>query len=266
MKRLIIITLSLCLLTTFMVTPCSALTIFETDYDTDKYTETIITFDIPDEVPEGWLPLRAASQYLPITIDWDNVTKEIIVKADLYANKLNSLKEKRYKIDILSSLYFEDLMVIDGVTYCSPRFLTTRLPNMSFRYNGEIYYFQGETKTSKLIHGEDAFRKEVLSTMYNIKLVLPEDYKLIRSCLTGGVRQKIIKSDMVTYNAYVYPTARKPIAYIVNWKYSDIAYLIAHEAYHVWLERNTKQSEKLAIEYGQKVSYELNITKNKMGD
>lgn len=248
------------------VTPCHALTIFETDYDADKYTETIITFDIPDKVPEDWLPLRAASQYLPITVDWDNATREIIVKANLYANKLNSLKEKRYKIDILCSLYSDDLMIVDGVTYCSPRFLTIRLHRASFRYNGEVYYFKGEIETSKLIRGEDAFRKKVLTNMYNLKLALPEDYKLIRSCLTGGIKQVKPEDADVFANAYVYPTARKPIAYIVGGEYSDITYLISHEAYHVWLARNARQSEKLAREYGQRVSNELNNTKNKMGD
>lgn len=256
MKHLALI-LTLCL---YLTVPCSALTLFQTDYDGDIYTETIISFDtpIPDSVPEGWLPLREASQYLPITVDWDNTTKEIIVKADLYANKLNSLKEKRYKLNNLST---EDLIVVNGVTYCSPKFLTTRLPHISFRYNGELYYLQGETKTSKLIQGEDAFRKEVLTTMYNIKLALPEDYELIRSCLTGGIRQKIIKNEIVTYNAYVYPTARKPIAYIIDYKHSDLSYLISHEAYHVWLVRNTSQSEKLAIEYGQRVSNDLRNNK-----
>lgn len=256
MRRIILFALVLAL----TVTPCHALTLFQTDYDGDSYTETTISFNtpIPDSVPEDWLPLREASNYLPITVDWDNTTKEIIVKADLYANKLNSLKEKRYKADNLSA---EDLIVVNGVTYCSPKFLTTRLPHISFRYNGELYYLQGETKTSKLIQGEDAFRKEVLTTMYNIKLALPEDYKLIRSCLTGGIRQKIIKNEIVTYNAYVYPTARKPIAYIVDYKHSDLPYLISHEAYHVWLVRNASQSEKLAIEYGQRVSNYLRNNK-----
>ena len=233
-----------------------ALCLFQSNYDSDEYIETKVVFDtqIPNNIPEDWLPLREASKYLPITVDWNDATKEIIVKADLYINKLNSLKEKRYKADNLST---EDLIVVNGVTYCSPRFLTTRLPHVSFRYNGELYYFKGETKTSKLVHGEDAFRKEVLTTMYNIKLALPEDYNLIRSCLTGGIEQKIMKSDIVTYNAYIYPTTNRPIAYIVNWKYSDVSYLIAHEAYHVWLEHNARQSEKLATEYGQKVSYDL---------
>lgn len=264
MRRIITVALIFCLITT----PCHALTLFQTDYDGDSYTETTISFNtpIPDSVPEGWLPLREASNYLPITVDWDNTTKEIIVKADLYANKINAIKEKRYKIDTLSSLYFEDLMVVNGVTYCSPRFLTNRLPNVSFRYSGEVYYFQGETETSKLIRGDDDFKNKVLTTMYNIKLALPEDYKLIRSCLTGGIKQVKPEDADVFANAYVYPTVRNPIAYIVGGKYSDITYLIAHEAYHVWLERNARQSEKLAREYGQRVSNELNNTKNKMGD
>ena len=203
-KYRLLAVLTICLLITTCIPVNSyALCLFQSDYDSDEWTEEKITYDIPEGVNPNWLPLRDVSEHLPITVDWDAATKEIIVKSDLYVNSTNLLKEKRYQIDMLYC--YEDLIVVNGVTYCSPRFLTTRLPHVSFRYNGELYYFKGETKTSKLVHGEDAFRKEVLTTMYNIKLALPEDYNLIRSCLTGGIRQKIIKSDMVTYNAYVYP-------------------------------------------------------------
>ena len=68
MRHIILFALVLCLI----VTPCSALTIFETDYDSDIYTESTPSFLIPNEIPEGWLPLRAAAEYLPISVDWDN--------------------------------------------------------------------------------------------------------------------------------------------------------------------------------------------------
>lgn len=254
------------LILTLTITPCSALSIFETDYDANKYTETTITFDILDEVPEGWLPLRAAAEYLPISVDWDDQAREIIVRADLYKSKLSLLKEKRYKIDNLCPLYSDDLIIVNGVTYCSPKFLTIRLPNVSFRYNGEIYYLKGETKTSTLIQGDDQFRNKVLTTMYNIKLALPEDYSLIRSCLTGGIKQVSPEDADVFANAYVYPLRRNPIAYIVGGEYSDIANLIAHEGYHVWLERNERQSEKEAREYGQMISNRLNEMRDEVRD
>lgn len=254
------------LILTLTITPCSALSIFETDYDANKYTETTITFDILDEVPEGWLPLRAAAEYLPISVDWDDQAREIIVRADLYKSKLSLLKEKRYKIDNLSTLYSDDLMIVNGVTYCSPKFLTIRLPNVSFRYNGEVYYLKGETKTSTLIQGDDQFRNKVLTTMYNLKLALPEDYSLIRSCLTGGIKQVSPEDADVFANAYVYPTRRNPVAYIVGGEYSDIANLIAHEGYHVWLERNERQSEKEAREYGQMISNRLNEMRDEVRD
>ena len=110
------------------------------------------------------------------------------MRADLYKSKLSLLKEKRYKIDNLKALYSDGLMIVNGLAYCSPKFLSIRLPNVSFRYNGEIYYLKGETKTSTLIQGNDSFRNKVLTTMYNLKLALPEDYSLIRSCLTGGIK------------------------------------------------------------------------------
>ena len=254
MRQLITITLLLCL----TLTPCHALTLFTTDYDSDTYTESTPSFLIPSDVPEGWLPLRAAAEYLPINVDWDDATREIIVRADLYKSKLSLLKEKRYKIDNLCPLYSDDLMIVNGVTYCSPKFLTIRLPNVSFRYNGEVYYLKGETETSTLIQGDESFRNKVLTSMYNLKLALPEDYSLIRSCLTGGIKQVSPEDADVFANAYVYPSRRNPVAYIVGGEYSDIANLIAHEGYHVWLERNEGQSEKEAREYGQMISNRLN--------
>ena len=240
MRQLIIITLLLCL----TLTPCYALTIFTTDYDSDTYTESTPSFLIPSDVPEGWLPLRAAAEYLPISVDWDGQAREIIVRADLYKSKLNLLKEKRYKIDNLCPLYSDDLMIVNGVTYCSPKFLTIRLPNVSFRYNGEVYYLKGETKTSTLIQGDESFRNKVLTTMYNLKLALPEDYSLIRSCLTGGIKQVSPEDADVFANAYVYPSRRNPVAYIVGGEYSDIANLIAHEGYHVRQAREGREIEE----------------------
>ena len=262
MRQLITITLLLCL----TLTPCHALTLFTTDYDSDQYAKSTPSFLIPSDVPEGWLPLRAAAEYLPISVDWDNATREIIVRADLYKSKLSLLKEMRYKIDNLCPLYSDDLMIVNGVTYCSPKFLTIRLPNVSFRYNGEVYYLKGEIKTSTLIQGDEPFRNKVLTTMYNLKLALPEDYSLIRSCLTGGIKQVSPEDADVFANAYVYPSRRNPIAYIVGGEYSDIANLIAHEGYHVWLERNEGQSEKEAREYGQMISNRLNEMRDKGRD
>ena len=262
MRRIILFALVLCL----TVTPCNALTLFTTDYDSDTYTESTPSFLIPSDVPEGWLPLRAAAEYLPISVDWDDQAREIIVRADLYKSKLSLLKEKRYKIDKLNILYSDDLMIVNGVTYCSPKFLTIRLPNVSFRYNGEVYYLKGETETSTLIQGDESFRNKVLTTMYNLKLALPEDYSLIRSCLTGGIKQVSPEDADVFANAYVYPSRRNPVAYIVGGEYSDIANLIAHEGYHVWLERNERQSEKEAREYGQMISNRLNEMRDKGRD
>ena len=246
--------------------PCHALTIFTTDYDSDQYTESTPSFLIPNEVPEGWLPLRAAAEYLPISVEWDDATREIIVRADLYKSKLSFLKEMHYKIDNLCPLYSDDLMIVNGVTYCSPKFLTIRLSNVSFRYNGEVYYFKGETKTSTLIQGDESFRNKVLTTMYNLKLALPEGYSLIRSCLTGGIKQVSPEDADVFANAYVYPTHKNPAAYIVGGEYSDIANLIAHEGYHVWLERNERQSEREAREYGQMISNRLNEMRDERRD
>ena len=59
-----------------------------------------------------------------------------------------------------------------------------------------------------------------------------------------------------------YPAASRPVAYIVaNCKGADLAELIAHEAYHVYLYRHGRQSESGARDYGQRVKQDLlNIT------
>lgn len=130
----------------------------------------------------------------------------------------------------------------------------------SFLYKGELYIYDGEIVASKLIQGDEDFRKNALTTMYWIKTALPEDYERIRKCLTGGIKKSEKKNDMQSNTlAYVYPNARKPIAYIVvsNAHSSYLAELIAHEAHHVWLKEVNGNNEKVASEYGKRVATEL---------
>jgi hypothetical protein len=78
--------------------------------------------------------------------------------------------------------------------------------------------------------------------------------------LTGGIQQEEPEKGLLTYAAYIYPAARRPVACIVTGgSGADLAELIAHEAYHVHLHRRGRDSEGAAREYGRRVA-ELLLT------
>lgn len=233
MKRLaLILTLCLCL-----SVPCSALTFFQADYDADVYTtETVYEGD--------WLPLRELSSILPYTVEWKDRTIYI------YADKTWTIQPDSY--------IPEGVQIVNGVTYVTPEYMKRFLPGVSFVYGGELYVFAGETERSRLVRGDDAFRQNALTALYRIKLALPEDYKLIRNSLTGGIQQEEPEEGLLTYAAYIYPAARRPVACIVaDCSGANLAELIAHEAYHVYLHRHGRQSESGARDYGRRVKADL---------
>ena len=234
MRRIILFTLILAL----TVTPCSALTVFDADYDRDEWTETVVY--------EGdWLPLRKLSQVLPYTVEWKDRTVYI------YAERTWTIRPDWWLPP--------GVQIVDGVTYVSPAYLRRFLPGTSFLYAGELYVFRGETQRSQLVRGDADFRERVLTTMYRLRLALPEDYRLIRDCLTGGIEETALP-DRLPYStlAYVYPTTPRPTAYIVaDCSWANLAELIAHEAYHVHLTRRGRDSEDAAEDYGRRVSADL---------
>lgn len=233
MKRLaLILTLCLCL-----SVPCSALTFFQADYDADEWTtETVYEGD--------WLPLRELSSILPYTVEWKDRT--IFIHAD----KTWTIKPDWYLP--------EGVKIVDGVTYVTPKYMKRLVPN-SFLFRTGLYVFAGETKRSALVRGEEDFRREVLTTMYRLRLALPEDYRLIRDCLTGGIEQGAWRDWMPDgAAAYVYPGRQHPTAYIVaDFRWADLTELIAHEAHHVWEYRNSGIDEDAAEAYGDMVKARL---------
>lgn len=233
MRRIITIVLILCLITM----PCHALTLFQTDYDGDSYTtETVYEGD--------WLPLRKLFQVLPYRVEWKDRTVYI------YADKTHTIRPDWYLP--------EGVKIENGVTYVSPAYMRRFLPGRAFLYAGELYVFRGETQRSKLVRGDDAFREKVLTTMYRLRLALPEDYRLIRDCLTGGIEQSEGQGWMPAGAlSYVYPGHKRPTAYIIAGRWANLAELIAHEAYHVHLTRRGRDSEDAAREYGRRVCADL---------
>jgi hypothetical protein len=229
MKHLaLILTLCLCL-----SIPCSALTFFQADYDADAYTT--------ETVYEGeWLPLRELSSILPYTVEWKDRTIYI------YGERTWTIKPDWYLP--------EGVKIENGVTYVSPTYMKRLVPN-SFLFRTELYVFAGETKRSELVRGEEDFRREVLTAMYRLRLALPEDYRLIRNCLTGGIEQGEWQEWMPNgAAAYVYPGRQQPTAYIIaSPRWADLTELIAHEAHHVWEYYHGGIDEAAAAAYGKKV-------------
>ena len=240
MKRLIVfIALCLCL-----SIPSHALTFFRTDYDGDTYTEeTAYSGD--------WLPLRELSEILPYSVEWKEQERTVYI----YAGRTHTIQPDWWLP--------EGVQIVDGVTYVSPSYMRRFLPGISFLFEDELYVFNGEAERSRLVRGSTDFRAHTLTVLYRLRLALPEDYQLIRNSLTGGVDETALP-EWLPYDtlAYVYPTIARPTAHIVaNRSDANLAELIAHEAYHVYLYRHGRQSESGARDYGQRVKQDLlNIT------
>ena len=252
MRRMITIALVLCL----TVTPCKALTVFQTDYDGDSYTTERVVFDYPsvtcgDSSPDkgsqaGWLPLRELAGVLPYSVEWNEQERTVYI----YAGRTHTIRPDWWLPP--------DVQIVDGVTYVTPRYLRRVLPGISFLYAGELYVFGGETEPSRLVRGSADFRAHILTVLYRLRLALPEDYRLIRRCLTGGIQQEETVPGGLAAAAYIYPAASRPVAYIVaDCTGADLAELIAHEAWHVYLYRHGRQSESGARDYGRRVKQDL---------
>lgn len=257
MRRIICIMLIICLL------PVStqALYLVESDYDKDKWCIEHISFEPVDTIPEGWYPLKAVSEYLPIDVSWDEEKREIIVVSHDLQWKNKAMCTFRYKADNLPI----EMKIKDGVTYCNARILSSYLRQRGFLYKGEVYFFSGEDKISYLIRTEDKLVKaRTISTMFEIKLKMPEEYKFIRKHINGGISYVSEESipSWVTKSAmgYVYPYKAKPICYVIGTnKYKGLLVnIISHEAYHVYEYRTRGYTDEIeSTKYGIKVQNDL---------
>ena len=255
MRRIILFALVLCL----TVTPCKALTLFQTDYDGDGWETERVEYQAynPSTAAQrspslctreagDWLPLRELAGVLPYSVEWNEQERTVYI----YAGRTHTIQPDWWLP--------EGVQIVDGVTYVSPSYLRRVLPGISFLYDGELYVFHGETEPSRLVRGSETFRANALTALYRLRLALPEDYRLIRRCLKGGIEPRETVPGGLAAAAYIYPAASRPVAYIVaDCKGADLAELIAHEAYHVYLYRHGRQSESGAQEYGQRVKQDL---------
>ena len=221
MKRLaLILTICLCL-----SVPCSALTLFNADYDADEWTtETVYEGD--------WLPLRELSEILPYSVEWKDRTVYV------YADRTWEIKPDRWMP--------EGVSILDGVTYVTPDYMRRFLPGISFLFEDELYVFNGEAERSRLVRGDEDFRQNALTALYRMKLAAPDTYDMIRRNLTGGVESVERPADIpLGALAYVYPSRREPTAYIIGKPEETIlARRIVHEAVHVEQYRNGRELDE----------------------
>lgn len=238
MRRIITIVFLLCL----TVMPCSALTLFQTNYDDNAY-ETEIVY-------EGeWLPLSNLSQILPYDVEWNSETRTISITA-------------ARTIKIRPDWWIPPGVKIEnGTTYVTSVFLCGLLGAEAFMYDGELYAFDGEVEKSALIKGNEEFRKGALTTLFRMKLVVPEIYEMVRKNLSGGVqgvsREELPPSIPLNTLAYVYPYRRNPIAYIVgDTSGVALARCLVHEEVHV---RQAREGRQITEEEAKQ--FELEIEK-----
>lgn len=213
----------------------SELNLFSTDVDNDVYEIESIHFDTPEGIDDNWYPLRAISEYLPIKVDWDEETREVII--------IDSRDRVfRYSYEFIQES--SDMQVINGVTYCSSRFIIGKLHLHGLLYENSIYYFDKEINRSTFIidNGNEIFRRYANESFFELYLKFPEDYTFIKHCLYGVEyvsKEEAFNLLHQSAKGYVYPFRREPICYIVGTHTSGtLSSLIAHEAYHVYQYRN----------------------------
>ena len=236
LRRIITIAFLLCL----TVTPCYALTLFQTNYDDNTY-ETEIVY-------EGeWPPLAQLSEFLPYNVEWNSETRTITITADR-------------TIKICPDWWIPPGVKIEnGTTYVTSGFLCGLLGAEAFMSDGELYVFDGEVEKSALIKGNEEFRKGALTTLFRMKLVAPEIYEIVRKNLSGGVqgvsKEELPSSIPLNTLAYVYPYRRNPIAYIVgNTSGVALARRLVHEGVHV---RQAREGREIREEEARQLELEI---------
>lgn len=240
------------LILSFFIAPISAADIryFTTDYDNSIYSIESITIDVPDEVPNNWYPLREVSSVLDFQLEW-NSSKKIIA---IYYKVIDEMWN--VSIYTLQDVYkSDDLVILNGVTYCSPRFLNVLINGLGFVYEDTIYYYSGESVKSKLIRdqGHENFRKYVNTSMYELYLKHPECYEYVRIYLDGGIEKstKVREGKWSNVAGYTYPLLDEGICFILeNMNGAKLTSIIVHEATHVYQARNgLVMTEDLPHEY-----------------
>ena len=228
------------LLATMMLTGTALCAELNITTGPDAEVETI-TFEVPDKVPAGWLPLKEAAKHLPIDVSWNTKSNSMVIDSKPMAVSWPLLAREEFSAQRIA-LRSRDLKLVDGVVYCSPWFLANRLMGVGFVHEGEVWYCD----TTLDLNGH------MQAAMLEMKVVAPEAYELATKYLTGGI--KAAEEDIPDALAYVYPYAANPVCYISNTKMTGatLASSIAHEAWHVHQARNGLAVEEKGAEAFEK--------------
>lgn len=236
----------------------SDLFLFDADVENNSFTSELVSFETPDGIDDSWYPLREAAQYLPITVDWDSDTKEVVVDSDAVRLIRPLCAVQRYSSSRLE-VYKENIKVLNGVTYCSPKFLRQHLDGVGFLYGNSVFCYIGDYQSDAYINGGDSMRfaAYVKTGLYELYLKSSDDYWLIRNYMTGGIRY-ISVNDAPYSNAvgYVYTKCIDPVCYIIGDTHPNttIASLIAHEAMHIYQDKTGgENTEEIAKQYERQV-------------
>lgn len=255
-----------CLLILCLIIPASAITITTSDYDNNIWNTEQVQFENPAEIPSDWFPLRKLTEYIPtLEVEWLSEEKQIqLYNADSYWPFVSY-----YDIYHLPN----GMKILNGVTYCSPNFLMTQLGSRGFVYNNEIYCYVGENVVSqKIICDKDEFRHKIISVLYQISVISPDTYDLIREYMTGGV-EVITKADIPSYLSqgvvgFIRPGEFNPVCKLVHCSYNlqrgNLASTLTHEAYHVYQWKNEgDRGEEIPTQRGHEIR-ELLLETNKL--
>ena len=252
--------LILCILLALCLTVsvnAATLHLFEPALTTDEFRSEEQELPVPQGVPEGWYPLRKAAEYLPFTVDWDSAERSIVIDSDAVQMLRPYSAVQRYnssRVLVMS----DDLMIVNGVTYCSPRFLVQHLGGIGFVHDGEVWCCTGTGDAETYIDGGNSPRFTLLMSTALCELYLKayEDYVLVRTNLPGGIAY-VSPGDAISCDAlgYVYPVD-EPVCYLVGDRYygATLASFVAHEAMHIKLyQQGIVDSEDAAERYEQDV-------------
>lgn len=240
LKNLILAVVVALLLSQVVV--ASDLVLFSANVDIDEFPVEKIEFTTPEGVPENWYPLRAVSEYLPLSVSWDEATREVVV--DSTALKMSSkFYTRRYDSARVKSLE-NQMVIVDGVTYCSAGFLVSHLTGVSFSMDSVLYFYDYDSKKSTFVNdlGDEKFAIYTNTALYELYLKSKEDYDFVREYLPGGVTYVPENENPLGDRfplAFVYPYSQSPVCYVLgNYQYgAKYASTIYHEASHVYRAR-----------------------------
>ena len=234
-RVLLCILLVLCLTVSIHAT---TLHLFEPELAGDGFRFEEQELSVPLGVPKGWYPLRKAAEYLPFTVDWDSSERAIVIDSDAVRMLRPYSAVQRYNPSRVRAMS-DMLMIVNGVTYCSPRFIVQHLGGIGFVHNGEVWRCTGAGDAETYIDGGDSPRFTMLMSTGLCELYLKayEDYVLVRTNLSGGIAyvppEEAVYGDAL---GYVYPED-DPVCYLVGDRNygARLASLVAHEAMHIKL-------------------------------